>query len=109
MSSVEGKKYDTGKRRWSLVPWDALAQVVDVLEHGAKLHGDENWQHVRPTSRYWNACMRHLIAYQLGEQADPDTGASPLAHAICDLLFLLWFETHGGESSPTSPHTETTR
>lgn len=57
--------------------------------------GIDNWQHVEnPRERYYDAAMRHLYAWFNGESKDLETGESHLAHAICCLLFLLWFESN---------------
>ena len=85
-----GRKADDGKLRWRLVPWDALEQVVAVLEAGAKEYGDFNWQLVEPfEERYGNALLRHVVAWTRGEVADPKSGLPHLAHACCNALFLL--------------------
>jgi hypothetical protein len=91
-----GRKDDTGKARWDLLPLDVLSDVVDVLTFGATKYAPDNWQHVpQPRSRYLAACMRHLVSYQTGEALDRETGKHHLAHAICCLVFLLWFERQG--------------
>jgi len=87
-----GTKYDGVKPRWSLLPWDALEQVVMVLTHGANKYADNNWQHVRPVSRYLDATLRHVQAWARGEKTDPDSGLPHLACAVCSLLFLLWHD-----------------
>lgn len=92
-SSGDGVKHDTGKPRYSLLPWDAVASVVDVLEYGAKRYAHHNWQRVPQASdRYFDAAMRHLIAWRSGETVDPESRLPHLAHATCCLLFLAWFE-----------------
>lgn len=84
-----GRKDDAGKARWDLVPWDVMASVVRVLTFGARRYGDDNWRRVPGVRRrYFAAAMRHVMAWERGEVADPDTGESHLAHAICCLLFL---------------------
>lgn len=89
----EGKKYDEGKLRWDLLMWRELQQVVKVLQYGANKYNDDNWKYVeRARERYFSAALRHLIAWWQGEQNDAETGLSHLAHAICCLLFLMWFD-----------------
>lgn len=85
-----GRKDDDTKPRWDLVPYDAMQEVVTVLEHGAKKYGDENWRNVaNPKRRYFAAALRHLTAWWMGEARDADTGASHLAHAVCCFMFLI--------------------
>jgi hypothetical protein len=88
-----GKKYDKEKLRWSLLPLEALQDVVNVLEFGAKKYAPDNWKYVdNAQARYWDAAMRHMIAYKIDNQTDSETGLSHLAHAICCLLFLSQFD-----------------
>jgi hypothetical protein len=92
---VEGIKYDDSKLKWSLLPWKQVEEVVKVLQHGAKKYAPDNWKKVQPyKERYFNAAMRHLMAWYWGEKNDPETGLNHLAHAACCILFMLW---HDGE------------
>jgi hypothetical protein len=90
---MNGVKFDAGKRDWTLLPFDALEEVVEVLEGGEKKYARDNWKKVtNGQARYIKGAFRHLIAYQNGEKIDSDFGKSHLAHAICCLLFALWFD-----------------
>jgi hypothetical protein len=85
-----GQKHDDGKPRWDLLPYDAVAGVVDVLTHGSIKYGPENWRTVPLwDERYFAAAMRHLSAYRRGSFTDDDSGLPHLAHAACCVLFLL--------------------
>lgn len=88
---VDGTKYDAGKPRWSLVPWEAMSHVVRVLEFGARKYGAENWRGVDGARvRYWDAAMRHMTAYENDVTTpDSESGISHIAHAACCLLFVL--------------------
>jgi hypothetical protein len=88
-----GIKFDGGKPQWSLLPFKALREVVDVLTYGAKKYAPDNWKKVpNAKQRYIDAGFRHFTAYAGGEKLDSETGKSHLAHAICCLLYLLAFE-----------------
>lgn len=90
---VEGVKFDNDKPQWSLLPFKALKEVVDVLTYGAKKYAPDNWKKVPDARRrYIDAGFRHLTAYASGEKLDSETGKSHLAHAMCCLLYLLAFE-----------------
>lgn len=96
-----GIKHDAGKAQWHLLPWSAVASVVAVLEYGARKYSADNWQRVvDPGERYFSAALRHLVAWRGGERLDPESGLPHLAHAVCSLLFLLWFEGKTTESVP---------
>ena len=94
MSGSEiGTKDDKQKPRWSLLPKGTIGQVIAVLEFGADKYQVNNWQHVsNHQERYYDAAMRHLEAWWNFERKDNESGLSHLAHAVCCLLFLMWFE-----------------
>ena len=88
-----GVKYDQNKPQWSLLPFEALEEVVEVLTSGAKKYAPDNWKFVPDAdARYMDAAFRHMAQYMQGEQHDEETGNNHLAHAVCCLLFKLWFD-----------------
>lgn len=94
----KGMKFDGDKLRFSLLPWQAVAEVVKVLEFGAKKYDVDNWQRVENAeARYWDAAIRHLVALRDGERIDPESGISHWAHAACGCLFGTWFAVTGGK------------
>lgn len=104
-----GTKHDQGKAPWHLVPWDALEQVVLVLRFGAQKYAERNWEGGIVYSRLFAATQRHLLAWwQNREEKDPETGLSPLAHAACDVLFLLAHAARGTPELDDRPQVQTT-
>jgi hypothetical protein len=88
-----GRKDDSGKDRWDLLPLKEIEQIVKVLTHGAGKYGANNWQGISsPIDRYYAAALRHLVAWVGGERLDKESGLPHLAHAACCLVFLMWFE-----------------
>ena len=95
-TTLSGVKFDNGKPQWSLVPFKAFSEVVDVLTYGAKKYAPDNWKKVpNARQRYIDAGFRHFAAYAAGEKKDSETGMSHLAHAMCCMLFLLAFDKDG--------------
>lgn len=89
-----GSKHDSGKPLMGAVPPNALLAVAKVLTFGAQKYGRDNWQQVENAeTRYMDAALRHINAYQCGEQLDPESGENHLAHAVCSLMFILEKET----------------
>lgn len=85
-----GKKFDSGKARWDLLPFSAIAGIVEVMTFGAAKYGSNNWQNVAPfEARYFAAMQRHLAAWRAGEKIDSESGLPHLAHAACCIVFLL--------------------
>ena len=91
---MQGVKYDGEKPRWDLLPMEEVEEVVKVLTFGAKKYSDDNWMLVKPfRKRYFAALMRHIVdRYFRGERLDPQSGLPHLAHAGCNLFFLMWHD-----------------
>lgn len=91
-----GNKDDLDKLRWDLLPMDVIEDVVKVLTYGAKKYSDDNWKLIdNPINRYYSAMMRHLIDWKVyNEQNDKESGLPHLAHALCCLVFINWFNKH---------------
>ena len=86
---TEGKKWDGGKVRVDLLSPYALEQIAKVMTFGATKYGDNNWREGIAWSRLIGALLRHTFAFMRGEDSDPETGLSHLAHAGCCIMFLL--------------------
>lgn len=82
-------KFDEGKPQWHLLPIKALIEVIKALMHGKKKYGAWNWAQGGDYSRIYDATLRHITAWWDGEDLDPESGLSHLAHAACGVLFLL--------------------
>jgi len=80
------------KTRFDLVPWAAIGEIADVLAHGADKYDANNWCRGTGWSRYFAALCRHVFSWWGGEDKDPETGYSHLAHAGCCLIFLMEFQ-----------------
>jgi len=92
-----GRKDDTGKLRWDLIPAEPLREIVKVLTFGAVKYAPDNWKHVQDArQRYYRALIGHIQDWREGEKNDKDSGCYHLAHAGCCLLFLLWFDLTEG-------------
>lgn len=90
-----GVKHDQDKADMSLLSNVALLKVAQVMNFGKKKYSAHNWRGGFVWSRPLAAAARHLFAYIGGEDKDPETGISHLAHACCCLFFVLEFEeTH---------------
>lgn len=91
----KGKKYDSEKIPLDLLPTESLFRIAEVLAFGAKKYGAHNWRAGLHFSRVYGAALRHLLSWGNGEDKDPETGLSHLAHAGACVLFLLeYIKTH---------------
>jgi len=88
-------KHDSGKAPMNLLSREALEQTAMVMAFGKEKYAAHNWRKGFQWSRPLSAAMRHLMAFNDGEDKDPESGLSHLAHAACCIMFLLEFEkTH---------------
>ena len=88
-------KFDSDKLPVNLLSTEALNQTAAVLKFGADKYHAHNWRDGFAWSRPLAAAMRHIMAFNDGEDKDPESGLSHLAHAACCIMFLLEFEkTH---------------
>lgn len=84
-----GHKADGDKTRWDLIPSDALEAVARVLTKGAAKYAERNWERGMAWHRPFRAIMNHSWYWWRGEDLDPESGESHMAHVACDALFLL--------------------
>lgn len=89
-----GMKYDGGKPELSLIPTSLILEVGKVLTYGAKKYAPNNWRKGIQQSRLISAALRHIIAYNDGEEYDLESGLPHLAHAICELSFAMEQHLH---------------
>lgn len=74
-------------------PGVVLMAAGEIMGVGYHKHGPCTWRIARteqadPQTHYASA-VRHLLEYVAGVTADPDSGHSPLLHAICQLAIML--------------------
>ena len=96
------------KTRFDLVPFESIGEIADVLGIGARKYSANNWCRGTEWSRYFAALCRHIFAWWRGEDNDPETGKSHLAHAGCCLLFLMEYQRNkwGTDDRFTGPDGE---
>jgi hypothetical protein len=95
MPTGSALKFDDGKLPFHLLSTEAMNQTAAVLAFGAEKYAEHNWRKGFVWSRPLSAAMRHITAFNAGEDKDPESGLSHLAHAACCIMFLLEFEkTH---------------
>ena len=91
--TTSGIKYDSEKPKMNLLPPKAIVEISKVLTFGAAKYDAENWRKLDDLqNRYTAGALRHIFAHMDGEELDPETNLSHLAHAMCCLLFKLEIE-----------------
>jgi hypothetical protein len=84
-------KKDAGKPRVDLLSRIALEGTAEVLGFGARKYAPNGWRRGIEWSRVIGAALRHLLAFNAGEDIDPESGLPHIDHAACCVMFLQEF------------------
>lgn len=83
-----GLRFNRGKLRYDLLHPAAQEGIVKVLTSGAVKYSARNWE----KGISWTDCIaslkRHLAAFEIGEDIDPETGLRHIDHLQCNAHFL---------------------
>lgn len=97
-------KADGGKARMDLISPSLLFEIGQALEFGARKYNDRNWEKGFTYGRPFASAMRHMWAWWKGEDNDPESGLSHLAHAATCIMMLIEYK-HSGRGHDDRPHT----
>jgi hypothetical protein len=87
-----GARYNSGKPDYSLIPLCTLEDEARVWAYGAQKYATYNWTRGMAWSVPFACAMRHLAAWQRGEENDPESNLPHLAHAMCNLRMLTLYK-----------------
>lgn len=102
-----GTKHDADKVDLSLISRVSLEQEARALQFGEKKYGRYNYTKGFEASRLVAACLRHVTAWNDGEDLDPESGLHHLGHAKACLGMLLHIEQLGTLTDNRMPKKET--
>jgi hypothetical protein len=86
-----GARFNAGKPDYSLIPLSTLEDEARVWMYGKEKYAAWNWAKGMPWSVPLACALRHLAAFQRGEDVDPESGQPHLAHAMCNLRMLTLY------------------
>jgi Domain of unknown function (DUF5664) len=104
----EAKKYDQGKPQLSLNPTEALNEMARAFEYGMKKYGRNNFKKGHAWTRCIDATLRHTMAFSHGEDNDPESGYSHIAHALASLAMLSYHMVNHPELDDRKPEEKET-
>jgi hypothetical protein len=85
-------RFNTGKRKWSLVNYQSLEPMVEVLEFGAKKYSPDNWKRGLDKKEILESLQRHLAKLMDGETHDQESKLHHIGHILCNAMFYSYFE-----------------
>lgn len=98
MEKQEAVKFDTGKPPITMVSREVIEGMARVRAFGAKKYSRDNWKNGFTYTRSLDAAFRHLLAFNDGEDLDPESGESHLYHAMCSIEHVAFTKENLDES-----------
>jgi hypothetical protein len=86
-----GARYNINKPDLSLIPLCTLEDEARVWMYGKQKYAAWNWAKGMDWSIPLACALRHLSAWQRGEENDQESGLPHLAHAMCNLRMLTLY------------------
>ena len=75
---------------FSVIPTAALLHLGEVMKLGADKYGPFNWRETPvPAETYVDAMGRHMLSWQDGENLDPESKKSHLAHVMACCAIII--------------------
>ena len=89
-------KFDATKVRVDLLPVGPMLQIAEVFTFGAKKYFADSYRQGETVawSRTYGSIMRHMMSFWNGEDKDPESHLSHLAHAGTQLCILMEHSTY---------------
>lgn len=94
-SANDGLRYNEGKRRFDLIPPDAMAALADLFTIGAQKYAERNWERGMAYSKVIASLDRHWNDFKAGIDRDPETGCLHITHVVWNAMALLTFKLRG--------------
>jgi deoxycytidylate deaminase len=87
-------KHDNGKTQYQYLISKFIKEMAEVTTQGAKKYGRDNYLQgdEQALNRIYDALMRHLMAWRMGEEVDPESGESHLSHVACNAMMIYALE-----------------
>jgi hypothetical protein len=87
--------YSTGKPGVDQIPADVMMELGEVYTYGEQKYARNNWTSGTDWHEFNGSILRHLYRWMNGEEIDPESGCSHLAHVIWNAVTLRYYEKHG--------------
>lgn len=100
-------RYNSGKNDLALIPYELIEGVGKVMTYGKEKYtikdeqgniictGANNWRKGMSWTSVLSSLKRHLLAFEKGEDKDPESNLLHLEHVAANIGFLLnFYNTH---------------
>lgn len=85
------RRFNGDKTVYHMIPPAALEQLARVFMMGREKYDEENWRSGNGLSKTgcYNSLFRHIQAWLMGEDNDPQSGLPHMAHAAWNALAII--------------------
>lgn len=103
--TVDGKiiaRFNAGKLEWSLMDFESMKPMIEVLMYGAQKYDADNWKKACPTkASLLNSLERHFIELkeqlyseknEQGHCIDSESHLRHIGHLMCNAMFYAYWE-----------------
>ena len=94
MTDDKALHYSGKKLGIDQIPVEILAEVGLVYSYGEQKYARDNWKKGTDWSEFIGSAKRHLAYWEMGERTDPESALPHLAHAIWNLITLLYYDNY---------------
>lgn len=99
VTPVQSARYNEGKVQTREIDPNFILGIGEVLTKSRAKYDHFNWCKPTKLSTPYESLMRHLLAFQSGEETDKETGSHHLLHAATNLMFMYYHITNNPEES----------
>lgn len=100
--SEKSDRFNSGKEKWSLVHFQSLTPMVEVLEFGAKKYSPDNWKKGFDKKELLDSLLRHVTALADGEEFDKESKLHHIGHIMCNAMFYSFhYVIYGNKNKET--------
>lgn len=87
-------KHDDYKTQYQHLSPKFIQEMAEITTQGAKKYGERNYLKgdEEALRRLYDALMRHLMAWRMGEEADQESSKSHLSHVACNAMMIFGLE-----------------
>lgn len=87
--------YSEGKPGVDQIPVELLIEWGRVFSYGERKYFRDNWKRGNDWHEFIGSALRHLFAWERGQDLDPESSLPHLAHLIWNIGALRYYQLHG--------------
>lgn len=105
VETAKALRFNEDKLDYSLLEPYAIQELVRVFHEGAKKYEPNNWLNGgMDYSKMLASLKRHIAAFELGEDIDPETGCHHMAQAAWNALGIVTYSKYFPENDDRIIH-----